>query len=183
MTIGRVLAALALAGLVGCTPEPATPQKRAWVQVPIDQVVTSFDEICLASAPDFVGATDRMERQGLTEPGLNGAFFLPGGGMSAKVATLPQSRAVARERCSVVFNTDNPAQTQADAEKAVTAALSRRSLVPDGPPADARVGQRSVRIWTLTIDGRAVRLSLLESLGPRIPAALLLDVTASTGAA
>lgn len=178
--------ALMLAGglaMAACTSNQETSERRDWVQVPLSQVIETFDQVCLGSAPDFVGAADRIARQGLTEPGLNNTFFLPGGGLSAKIATLPTSRGVARERCSVVFNAEDAVETQASAAKAVDAALASRGLALDSPPTDARVGQRTVRLWMLTIDGRPVRLSLLASLGPRIPAALFLDVTAAQGSA
>ena len=64
--MGRYLLGLAVIALVaGCTPEPEGPRPGA-NPVPLDTALSVFDKSCGATRPNFDGAAERMQANGLT---------------------------------------------------------------------------------------------------------------------
>ncbi|MEM6661212.1 MAG: hypothetical protein AAF666_03445 [Pseudomonadota bacterium] len=172
----RGLAALALL-IAGCAPAPE-PAEDPVTPVSATDAVRLFDEICIASAPDFVSANRRMRDLGMTTPSASGAMVHGSGTASVKVQNRPSVGQVEVRRCSIVFQ-DNDSET----------ALTTLQAIVDGrglarkPRKRARIGSRDVMVWDLILDGREARMTMFLGSAATLPGSIYLEMPQLIGAA
>lgn len=174
--LGRIwLGAFAL--VAGCaSPSPAPqfevgPTETADISIAVD----AFEDICLATAPDFVAGFARLARNGFTRPVENGVVFDRTGTLSIRLGPIDGPRGMWL-RCSLVYQDPNRYIARERVDEMVAAHSG--AIGPGTPSAftdPAREGGREGRTWAFDAGGETGELLDVPSAGRGTVGALVLQ--------
>ncbi|MEM7188666.1 MAG: hypothetical protein AAF439_03565 [Pseudomonadota bacterium] len=168
---------LALAGLLTACAPVQSPQPTN-SDVGALQAIGLFQEVCLATAPEFLAAERRMAAGGLTVATSAGALEDPSGALSAKVQDRAGRNGISVRRCSIVFDDTD----YAGALEELVEILQTNDL-QTSPPQRALIGSREVTVWDIRIGGRAGRVTLIPAKSRALRGGVYLDIPQTVGAA
>lgn len=142
-------------------------QAAAKEVVPGSAAVAAFMDICIATAPTFDGAEDRMAEHGLTRRAETGMVYDASGTLSVKIAARANGAGAPVQRCAVVTATEDVEGTAAILAEALRAAAEPFELLG---PRDIGAGPG----WTArgTMRGQPVAIGYLKP-DPAVPHSLL----------
>ena len=150
----RLAAFLApLAILAGCQPQTTTIPIPPTRVVDVGRAAQAFRDICLLTAPDFRGASERFARHGLTTPRGDAIVYDETGTLSVRVDGLDTSRGE-RLRCSVVYEDPNRFIAEERIDQSLRGLPGRLRGGRQAQFPAVGGGTRQGRAWTYIVGGR-----------------------------